>query len=158
MSGRRNIVFAEGEYYHVFNRSTASEQVFTRKKDIKRALDLISFYRYKQSLRFSFYDRLKDEEKKMYLQKLSGVTPIVEIYAYSLMPNHYHLLLKQESEMGIQKFLSNFQNSFAKYFNIKNKRFGTLFQRPFKAKHIETEEELLHLSRYIHLNPVTSYI
>ncbi len=158
MSGRRNLVFAEGEYYHVYNRTTASEQVFTRTRDIKRALDLISFYKYRQSLRFSFYDRLKDEEKKVYLQKMSVEKPLVEIYAYSLMPNHFHLLLKQVNELGIQKFLSDFQNSYAKYFNVKNKRFGTLFQRPFKAKHIETDEELLHISRYIHLNPVTSYI
>ncbi|MFH1561241.1 MAG: transposase [Patescibacteria group bacterium] len=158
MSGKRNLVFAENEYYHAYNRSTANEQIFAKKQDVKRALDIISFYRYKQALRFSFYNRLKHDDKKEYLQKLPNKKSLVTIYAYSLMPNHYHLLLKQNSANGIQKFLSDFQNGFAKYFNVKNKRSGSLFQRPFKAKHIETEEELLHISRYIHLNPTTSYM
>ena len=74
------------------------------------------------------------------------------------MPNHFHFLLKEIEKGGVQAFLSNFQNSFAKYFNIKTKRTGTLFQRPFKAKHIETDSQLLHISRYIHLNPTTSFI
>lgn len=158
MSGRRNVVFADNEIYHVFNRSTAGGLIFARKKDIERALNLMSYYRFDQDLRFSFFDRLSKEEKGEYLEKLSGSTPNVYILSYSLMPNHFHLLLKQRSKKGIQDHLSNFQNSFAKYFNIKNKRFGTLFQRPFKAKHVETEEQLLHISRYIHLNPVTAFM
>ncbi|KKQ43411.1 MAG: hypothetical protein US60_C0002G0019 [Microgenomates group bacterium GW2011_GWC1_37_8] len=158
MSGKRKVVFAEGEVYHVFNRATANEQIFVKKKDLERALDLFSFYRFKQSLRFSFFKRLTDQEKDEHIKNLSNKAPIVDIYAYSLMPNHFHLLLRENSSKGVQTFLSNFQNSFAKFFNIKNNRFGTLFQRPFKAKHIDTDGELLHVSRYIHLNPVTAYI
>jgi putative transposase len=74
------------------------------------------------------------------------------------MPNHYHLLVRQEKDEGITKFMSNWQNSFAKYYNKKNNRRGTLFLRPFRAVRVETEEHLVHLSRYIHLNPVTGYI
>src|SRR3989344_2506445 len=158
MSGKRKVVFAEGEVYHVFNRATANEQIFVKKKDLERALDLFSFYRFKQSLRFSFFKRLTDQEKDEHIKNLSNKAPIVDIYAYSLMPNHFHLLLRENSSKRVQTFLSNFQNSFAKFFNIKNNRFGTLFQRPFKAKHIDTDGELLHVSRYIHLNPVTAYI
>ncbi len=158
MSGKRNVVFSNEEFYHVFNRTTANEQVFVRKKETRKALDLLSFYKFEQTLRFSFFNRLQDEEKTIYWARLGEKNPIVDIYAYALMPNHFHLLLKQRKEKGIQSLLSNFQNSFAKYFNIKNKRFGALFQRPFKAKHISTDDELLHISRYIHLNPVTSHI
>lgn len=158
MSGKRNVIFAENEVYHVFNRSVANEPIFVKKKDINRTLDLVGFYRYEQNLRFSFFERLAAEEKKSYLNWLSRKKPIVEIYAYSIMPNHFHFLVKQNSKNGVQKFLSYFQNSFAKFFNIKNKRFGPLFTRPFKAKHVSAEEELLHLSRYIHLNPVTAYL
>ena len=158
MSGNRNVILANDEFYHVFNRTVASDPAFIQAKDVRRVLDLLNFYRYEQNLRFSFFDRLTNELKEIYLEKLSHQKPLIDIYAYSLMPNHFHLLLKQISEEGIRIFLSNFQNSFARYFNVKNKRFGSLFQRPFKAKHIQTDEELLHLSRYIHLNPVTSYL
>ncbi|MBI4067157.1 transposase [Candidatus Gottesmanbacteria bacterium] len=84
--------------------------------------------------------------------------PLVEIYSYSYMPNHYHFLLKQKQDKGVQLFIGNLQNSFAKYFNIKNSRDGGLFQNSFKAKRVETDEEFIHISRYIHLNPVTSYL
>lgn len=158
MSGYRNTILANDAFYHVFNRTVAGEPAFIQAKDVRRALDLLNFYRYEQDLRFSFFDRLTDELKGIYLEKLSHQSPLVDICAYSLMPNHFHLLIKQRGDEGVRLFLSNFQNSFAKYFNVKNKRFGTLFQRPFKAKYIQTDGELLHLSRYIHLNPITSYM
>ena len=84
--------------------------------------------------------------------------PLVAIYAFALMPNHYHFLVRQLIDKGLRMFISNFQNSFAKYFNLKNDRRGSLFRNPFKSRRVVTEEELIHISRYIHLNPVTSYL
>lgn len=72
------------------------------------------------------------------------------------MPNHVHFLIKEIKENGITTFMRKFQNSYAKYFNIKTKRNGSLFQSMFKAVRILTEEQLLHVNRYIHLNPVTA--
>ncbi|MBU0569566.1 transposase, partial [Patescibacteria group bacterium] len=78
--------------------------------------------------------------------------------SFALMPNHFHLLLRQTKTKGVEKFLTDLQNSFAKYFNIRYKRGGSLFQKPFKAKRLSSDEEFLHVSRYIHLNPVTSFL
>lgn len=83
---------------------------------------------------------------------------LVEMIAFCLMPNHFHLLLKQVQENGISAFTGNFTNSYTRYFNTKQKRIGPLFQGKFKAVRVETNEQLLHLSRYIHLNPYSSYL
>ncbi len=72
------------------------------------------------------------------------------------MSNHFHFLIRQFENRGITHFASNIQNSFAKYYNLITDRVGGLFQRSFKAKRIQTTEEFIHVSRYIHLNPVTS--
>ncbi|OGH11746.1 MAG: hypothetical protein A2857_02780 [Candidatus Levybacteria bacterium RIFCSPHIGHO2_01_FULL_36_15] len=82
----------------------------------------------------------------------------MDIIAYCFMNNHFHFLLKQLKDNGIVKFMAKFTNSYTKYFNTKYERVGPLFQGVFKAVHVEDDEQLLHLSRYIHLNPVTSYI
>lgn len=73
------------------------------------------------------------------------------------MPNHFHFLLQQKREGGITEFISKLSNSYTKYYNIKHKRVGLLFQGEFKAVHVDDDEQLVHLSRYIHLNPIVSY-
>ena len=83
---------------------------------------------------------------------------MVEILCYCLMPNHFHFLLRQLKERGITRFMTRFTDSYAKYFNTKHKRNGPLFQGRFKAVRIEDDNQLLHVSRYIHLNPVVSYV
>lgn len=155
---RRKIFLATGEIYHAFNRSIAKEPIFETKTNLNKVLEIINFYRFPQKLRLSRFKSLPKEVKQAYLESFKNSLPLVEIYTYCFMPNHYHFLLKQIQENGIGRSLSNFQNSFAKVFNLKQNRTGGLFQNQFKAKRVETEEELIHISRYIHLNPVTSYL
>lgn len=150
----RKTIFKENQSYHVFNRSINSEDIFINKKEIIRFLSLINFYRFKTNISFSEYSVLNVDRKKS-LEKSSNIyQSLVEIYSFSLMPNHYHFLIKQLIPNGISKFISNIQNGFAKYYNIKNKRYGSLFCAMFKAIVIKTDEQFFHVSRYIHLNPV----
>lgn len=155
---KRNLVLTTDEIYHVFNRSVGKQTIFSFKSNLTRILDILEFYRFPQELRFSKFKTLSQILRNEYLLSLRNKSALVEIYAYAFMPNHFHLLLKQLKDKGIARFVSNIQNSFAKYFNTKFERHGALFQNPFKAKRVETDEQFVHVSRYIHLNPVTSYL
>lgn len=90
--------------------------------------------------------------------KISKNQKIVDIVCYCLMPNHFHFLVRQKKDKGITEFISKLSNSYTKYFNIKYSRVGPLLQGEFKAVHVENDAQLLHLSRYIHLNPLVNYI
>ncbi len=156
----RKIPLVSQEIYHIFNRSIAKQPIFLDRRDYQRIIELINFYRYQNlPLRFSHYKRLDtDKRQKLLAEIQKTLKPRVEILAFCIMPNHIHLLLKAVADNAITKFMSDIQNSYSKYFNLKYDRTGSLFQSMFKAVRIETDEQLIHVSRYIHLNPVTSYI
>ncbi|HEY5600777.1 MAG TPA: transposase [Patescibacteria group bacterium] len=157
MPSNRKIVLANGEYYHLFNRGVERRPVFTNKREFLRAVDLVNFYRFdKPPLRYSKYLSLEEDQRQNFLTNLNGKA--VEIIVFCLMSNHFHFLVRQVQENGISKFMANFMNSYTKFFNTKYQRVGPLFQGAFKAVHIESDEQLLHLSRYIHLNPVMGFI
>jgi len=80
----------------------------------------------------------------------------VKIISYCIMPTHYHLLLEQVKDGGTEKFISKILNSYAKYFNLRHKRSGPLWSSRFKSVGVDDNEQLLHLTRYIHLNPTSA--
>lgn len=155
----RKVPLVIDEIYHVYNRSIAREPIFLHNKHYQRGLNLVNFYRFdKPNLRFSHYNRLPESQKNEFLKSLKASKKRIKILAYCLMPNHVHFLFKQLIENGIASFMSNFQESYAKYFNIREGRSGALFQSMFKAVRVETDEQLIHVTRYINLNPLTSYV
>lgn len=147
-----------GEVYHVFNRGANRQPTFTNIREYKRAETTISFYRFlKPPMSLSKFLKLEQIKQLEAFEMLQQNNKLIEIFCYCLMPNHFHLLLKQLEDKGISRFLSNLQNSYTKYFNTKHERDGSLFLDQFKAVRVETDEQLMHLSRYIHLNPYTGY-
>ena len=80
--------------------------------------------------------------------------PMVDVLAYTLMPNHFHLVLKERAEGGVTQFMHKLTMAYAKHFNTKYQRVGSLFVRPFKAKHIDTDPYFMHIFWYVHLNPI----
>lgn len=119
--------------------------------DLNRFIKTMLYYELEgPKPRFSFFNPSKTI--------MNGNKKIIDIICYCLMPNHFHFLLKQIRDGGITEFASKLSNSYTKYFNTKQKRVGPLLQGEFKAVHIETNDQLIHLSRYIHLNPLVSYM
>ncbi|OGG03766.1 hypothetical protein A2Z33_04735 [Candidatus Gottesmanbacteria bacterium RBG_16_52_11] len=160
LMAKRKTLLVNDEIYHVYNRSAARQPVLTGSGNLNRFINLVNFYRFKSpGLRYSHYTRLALDLKKSFLDKLSkSGQPLVEIYVFALMPNHYHFLMKQLLDEGIKIFASHIQNSYARYYNTKYDRVGSIWQEMFKAERIETDEQFIHLARYIHLNPLTSFI
>lgn len=147
-------------YYHIFNRAVAKATIFIDGADYDRAMKLINYYHFnKQPLPYSqLIKKSFKTQKKIFDQLKEEQDELVEIISFCLMPNHFHFLLKQIQENGITKFLGNYQNSYAKYLNKRYERVGSVFQNPFKSVLVENDNQLLHLSRYIHLNPHTASI
>lgn len=156
MPGRKNPLVTDN-YYHVFNRGVAKLPLFTEKNEYKRAIELIDYYQFSNvTIKYSDLISLPFKEQQAILQKIKQQNKLfVKILTFTLMTNHFHFTLVQMVDRGIAKFIANFSNSYCKYFNIKHDRVGPLFQGRFRAKHIKSEEQLIHLSRYHHLNPYT---
>lgn len=157
MATQRKIVFKNDYIYHIFNRGIERKSVFTGKRDYDRMTDLMQYYVHTDiTLRFSKLLLQSLELRNELLEKVYASAKIVDILCYCFMPNHFHFMLRQNINGGIARFISNITNAYTKYFNTKYERIGPLFQGTFKAVLVESDEQLIHLSRYIHLNPVSS--
>ena len=149
--------FAPGEFYHLYNRGTEKRKIFLSKRDYERFLALLYLGNSKKAVHL---DDLFKSPRGFTLRKVLEIRErgetLVELAAYCLMQNHFHLLLKQGTDDGIMKYIRHLINSYVHYVNVKYKRIGPLFQGRFKNVLVESDEQLLHLSRYIHLNPFVS--
>jgi putative transposase len=152
------IPLVKGEIYHIFSKSIAGFEIFRKDSEYRRMKDLLKYYKMENvPLRFSAFIEIKDKEK-FFQKHFASQRALVDIIAYCLMPTHIHLLLKQLKEDGISVFMRNVLNGYTRYFNIKTKRKGPLWESRFQRVLVNTDEQLLHLSRYICLNPVTAYL
>ena len=145
---RRNIALVNDHYYHIYNRTTNRQNSFNSPSDYNKALTSLWYYNFsdnKISLS-ALYQKMPVDFRDEYIKQLiESDNKYTSIIAYCLMPNHFHLVLKQRVENGISKFIGDFQNSYTRSFNKKHEHRGNLFDQRFKAKHIETDEQLLHI-------------
>lgn len=151
MPGRTTPLITDS-YYHIFNRGNEKRNIFTQTRDYKRFLRTVYYYQF-MGPKPSFSKFAKSDLNTF---KPDPNKKLVEILCYCLMPNHFHFLIKQLKDNGIAIFLSQISNSYTKFFNTKYTRIGALLQGVFKAVSIETDEQLVHVSRYIHLNPIVT--
>lgn len=154
----KNVVkqYLEDGHYHIYNRGVEKRDIFLDNQDYCVFLHLLKYY-------LSPPD--PNNEHPLSNLSLTGFNPVrlrplqtlygkIELLAYCLMPNHFHLLAKQRTLDGITQLTRKLATTYSMYFNHRYKRVGHLFQGAFKAALIQEDQYLLHLSRYIHLNPV----
>ncbi len=156
---RRKTILATNEIYHVYNRGVEKRPIFLNRRNYLRFIELTNYYRFEHSpMKFSHFKQISFKEKERIFKNLQGTEKLVDVLTYCLMSNHFHFLLKQLTDKGISKFIAKVTNGFSHYFNTRHERSGHLFQGNFGAVRIETDEQLIHTNRYIHLNPVFSYL
>lgn len=148
----REMNFSTGEYYHIYNRGTDKRSIFMEPHDYKRFDALLYVCNSTESVNISKHFRQGRSFTELF--DIDRGEQLVDIIAYCLIPNHFHLLIRERSEGGIQKFMMKLSTGYSMYFNKKNKRTGALFESRFKAKYIDSDEYLKYLIAYIHLNPI----
>ena len=142
--------------YHICTKSIAGYRIFRTDDDYSRVMEMLLYYSIdKPPVKFSLYQKLVSSGNFDVTSELIKKDKLIDIIAYCIMPTHLHLVLIQLKENGITLFMKNILDSYSRYFNIKNNRKGPLWQGRFKSILIETDEQLLHLTRYIHLNPTS---
>lgn len=156
----RKIEFNIGEYYHLYNRGNNKQKIFHDKRDWVRFLFLILYFQSPTTVSFNNIGRpvsffIKNSSFNVSQKIIDKVleNKYAELIAFTLMENHFHLIVKENKKGGISQYMQRVLNSYTKYFNAKYGYLGHLFQGPFKSVHVKSNEQLLHLSAYIHRNP-----
>lgn len=137
-----------GNIYHIYNRGVEKRTIFKDNQDYARFIKGLVVFN-DNKITDNFTDKFKKILNEFYQRE-----PIVDILAFCLMPNHYHLLLKQRVDNGITEFMRKLGGGFVNYFNLKYERVGTLFQGKFKSVLINDDSQFLYIPHYIHLNPL----
>ncbi len=143
----RKHIISEGEYYHIYNRGVEKRKTFLTPEDYDRFKRLL--YVANGTERFIF----RDVEHKE-LKEINRGEPLIAIAAWVLMPNHFHILVKQISDGGTASFMEKLCTGYSSYFNKHHDRVGPLFQGRYKSQHVEEDAHLNYLFAYIHLNPI----
>ena len=145
--------FATDQYYHVYNRGTDKRRIFDDGADYHRFIFAMKEFNTKFPV---VLKTLKNHPNASKVQPWNDKS-LIEILGWTLMPNHYHLLIKQLEDGGASKFLQKLVTGYSMYFNKRYERSGVLFQGRTKSVIVETDAQLLQVSRYIHLNPLDLY-
>ncbi|MBU1557801.1 transposase [Patescibacteria group bacterium] len=151
--GLRKIQFVEGEFYHIYNRGVDKRVIFDDYLDYFRFTVLLYLSNSDNETRVGKYFEQGSSLSELLNIKRTG-NKLVDIGAYCLMPNHFHLLIRERTEGGISTFMQKISTAYSKYYNNKNERTGSLFQGKFKAEYVDSDNYLKYLFAYIHLNPV----
>lgn len=151
-------VYSENSFYHIYNRGVDKRVIFLDGQDYSVFLSYLQGYTTpKDEAKYSKIissenSSPKEKDKAIKQLNLKNYSGDIEIVCYALLPNHFHLLIRQNGNV-VNRFMNSLGTRYGMYFNRKYKRTGILFQDVYKAVIVRSDEQLLHLSRYINLNP-----
>lgn len=148
--------FVNGEIYHIFNRGVEKRNIFQHISDYFRFIFCLYELNDRNLVKMRTRIKQRKERKSTGRTRVIPMEPLVEIIAFCLMPNHYHLVLRQLVDSGISLFMKKLGDGYVGYFNQKYNRkgMGSLFQGRFKAVHVKTDNQLINLICYIFTNPI----
>lgn len=152
----RKITFSIGEYYHIYNRGNDKRDIFLDFSDYLRFLVLLYICNNTKAIHVS--NLLNQGVTLMDLFSVDREETMVNIGAYCLMKNHFHLLVHEKAENGVTEFMRKLSTAYSMFFNKKYERTGKLFEGVFKAVHADNDRHLKYLFAYIHLNPLEFYM
>lgn len=153
--------FVPNTYYHLYNRGVEKRNIFMDNQDYAIMLSYLQTYllpKDEDKLRqiiLAETSSSKQRDETARLLRLNNFSDTMNLICYCLMPNHFHFLVKQTEAITIDRFMNSLFTRYSMYFNRRHKRIGPLFQGIYKAVLVKTDEQLLHLSRYIHRNPAS---
>ncbi|MDO8552691.1 MAG: transposase [bacterium] len=143
---QRKFDFEVGECYHIFNRGVEKRAIFQQDSDWVRFQDLLYLANGDKPLIFKLFQGLPLEQERGNMH--------ASIIAYSLMPNHFHMIGREDKEAGLSRLMGKLSTSYSMYFNVKYERSGHLLCHPFRARHIDSDDYLRWVLSYVHLNPL----
>ncbi len=159
-SRNRLKIYLPNTFYHCYNRGVAKQTIIRDEQDMTILLRYLGDYLDEKDTQtlatiisepgYLEYER----ERARNLLRLNNFYSSIHVHAFCIMPNHFHFLLEQKTADAMDSFMNSLWTRYTKYFNKKYNRVGPLFQGVYKAVQIETDQQLLYLSRYIHRNPV----
>lgn len=164
---RRKLTFVTNEIFHVYNRGVAKQAIFLDKYDYQRFLNILrwhqstnySYSKYIARLQYAKLHQVKEDEIIQFINtEYSLSPPLVKVHAWTLMPNHYHLVTEQTAPNGIVQFMHRVGNAYAHYFCRKYDHSGSVFQGRFKGVWVADETQFVNLCRYVHINPLSAQI
>ena len=148
--------FSDRRIYHLCNKSIAHYRIFRSDQCMQRFALAVNYYN-NIKVAVSLSKALRTELVLPNIMK-NDKQRVISLLAYCFMPDHYHLLVKVLTEYSLSKYMNNVESSYSHYFNKLTNRKGPLWQSRFRLRIINDNETLLHVHRYIHLNPVTANI
>jgi len=152
-------VYLPYSFYHLYNRGVEQRKIFLDQQDFSVFLSYLETYLTPKDEKRLYaiisleHSTPKEKDRALKLLRLKNYFSEISLICYALLPNHFHLLIRQKNPI-LNGFMNSLGTRYAMYFNRKYRRKGVLFQDVYKAVLVETDEQLLHLSRYIHLNPI----
>lgn len=148
----RKVTFVNDEYYHIYNRGVDKRNIFSDSYDVARFFQSMSEFNTIEPIGSIYENTFRKTDKNKQVLKRKSEGKLVNFICYCLNPNHFHFIIEQIADRGVEKFMHRVSTGYTKYFNGKYDRIGSLFQGRYKAEHVDSNEYFLHLSAYVNLN------